>query len=194
MAIRSFNVTYNDFELDQIIHPDEFDVNFADISIRMNQIIDVLNQITDGMGGNGADIIHVGDVFPFQDEKLQPFLESLIGRLQSTEGELSGAEFIGSMSIAGIEGNTVQEQLYSLKELLDGFYLQINSQLDAFGDRVDAVETTTTETRNDMNAMETRFTNAESDIALRAKSSDVYTKTETDLNIDQSEASIMNNV
>lgn len=130
--IRSFNVSYNDFQLDQIINPDEFDVNFADIGIRINQIIDVLNQITDGIGGSGAELIHMDDIAPFTSQKLQGFLQELVTRLQS-KAEVSGASLIGTFPVEGITGENVQQQLESLAGLLT----QLRTDLETNVVRID---------------------------------------------------------
>ena len=43
MPVLNFNVTYPDFQLGQTMNPDEFDINFSDLVIRCNQLIDIVN-------------------------------------------------------------------------------------------------------------------------------------------------------
>ena len=125
--ILNFNVTYPDFELGQIIAPDELDVNFADLTIRCNELIDLVNQITDGGASSGADAINVSTIVPFASTTLQTFLQEVVNRLQSNTDGLSGADFVASTLIPGVSGSTIQAQLESLKTLLDSLQTQINT-------------------------------------------------------------------
>lgn len=186
MAIKDFNVSYPDFELDTIINPDEFDVNFADIMIRINQIIDVLNQITDGIGGDGSDIIDIGDVLPFTSPKLQGFLDEFLTRLQSTEVE-SGAKFIGTSFIPDVQGGTVQDVLESLRSLHVALKALVESYNDTIHARVDVVE-------GDMGVIEGRVTVSEESIATlqneKLNVSDAYTREQTDTEIAHLESQV----
>jgi hypothetical protein len=121
MALNKLTISYPDFKLLEIIDPEQFDTNNNDIKLKIDQVIDVLNKITDSVadGGSGADAISLTSIAPFTSTKLQVFLEEVIGRLQSTTDASSGADFVASTSIAGVTGSTVQAQLESLKTLLD---------------------------------------------------------------------------
>lgn len=184
--IRNFNVTYPDFELGQIINPDEFDINNADIVIRINQIIEVLNQITDGINGNGADIIHIGDILPFTSERLQDFLQQLVDQLQSNEFD-SGARFIGASPITGVNGVTIQDQIESLYSLFIGVRDEITGRVNALDGRVNNAETAVSQ-------FNTRIVTSEDAIASltvsKANASDVYTRQQTDTNIAHLDAEI----
>jgi hypothetical protein len=121
VAITSLVIPYPDFKLNDIIDPDEHDLNNASIVNKINQIRVVVNQITDGVaaGQSGADAISLTPIAPFTSNKLQTFLADVITRLRSNTAGTSGSEFIGSPTIGGVSGNTVSSQLISLKALLD---------------------------------------------------------------------------
>lgn len=121
LAINQVRIPYPDFKLHEIIDPDQFDLNNAELQDKINAVIAVLNQITDSItdGSSGADKISLTAIQPFISTKLQAFLEEVIARLQSTQDGLSGADFIASTPISGVKGTTVQQQLESLKSILD---------------------------------------------------------------------------
>lgn len=129
MAINKLQIPYPDFKLHEIIDPEQFDLNNAELQDKINTVIAVLNQITDSIadGSSGADKISLTAISPFISTKLQSFLEEVISRLQSTQDGSSGADFIASTPILGVTGKTVQEQLESLKSILDSIQTQINS-------------------------------------------------------------------
>lgn len=185
--INPFNVSYPNFVVGEIINPDELDVNFADIGVRLNQIIAVLNQITDGIGGDGSDIIDIGEVLPFTSPKLQGFLNELLAQLQSTAFDASGADFIGSYTIPGVTGNTVYDQLASLKTLLDQLasqhaadQLENETRLTAQDDKLAAMQTTVDDSNAGVAQMQTS----------KADKSNTYTKAQTDTEISQLEAQV----
>lgn len=187
LAINDFNVSYPNFEPGTIINPDEVDVNFADVMIRMNQIIDVLNQITDGIGGNGSDIIDIGDVLPFVSTKLQPFLEEFLTRLQSTQSDASGAKFIGTSFIPDVQGGTVQDVLESLhtlhkslEALVEAYNDEIHERANGIQSELDSVEARTTSNETSITALQNEKLNA----------SDAYTKEQTDTEIAHLESQV----
>lgn len=166
MAINNFNVTYPDFQLGQIIQPDELDVNFSDLTVRCNQLIDVVNQITDSVtdGGSGADTISLTPIAPFTSAKLQAFLEEVIAQLQSPTDGTSGADFIASTSISGVSGTTVQTQLESLKTLLDDLKVFVQNE----DTRVESL------LNSEVNNLQTQITSNDSDITtLQGKDADL---------------------
>lgn len=130
MAINQVKIPYPDFKLHEIIDPEQFDLNNAELQNKINAVITVLNQITDGIsdGSSGADKISLTEIQPFTSTKLQSFLEEVLYRLQSTQDGSSGADFIASTPIPGVTGVTVQQQLESLKTILDSIQTQINSK------------------------------------------------------------------
>lgn len=129
LAINQVQIPYPDFKLHDIIDPEQFDLNNAEFQNKINDIITVLNQITDSIadGSSGADKISLTSISPFISTKLQSFLEEVISRLQSTQDGSSGADFIASTPIPGVTGETVQQQLESLKAILDSIQTQTNS-------------------------------------------------------------------
>lgn len=184
--IREFNVSYADFQLGEIINPDEFDVNYSDIAIRINQIITVLNQITDGIGGNGADIVHIGDVLPFTSDRLQVFLQELVDQLRSN-GQDSGAQFIGSLQIAGVTGDTVHEQIVSLHTQLVELRTKLDADILAVNDRVNVTNSELADVTARTFSLENRTLFIEEN---KADVSTVYTKIQTDTEIAQLESVI----
>lgn len=129
VAINQVKIPYPDFKLHEIIDPEQFDLNNAELQNKINAVITVLNQITDSIadGSSGADNISLTAIQPFISTKLQSFLEEVISRLQSTQDGSSGADFIASTPIPGVTGTTIQAQLKSLKSILDLIQTQINS-------------------------------------------------------------------
>ena len=121
MTIADLSLSYDDFRWNDIIDPDAFDQNNYEITLKVNTIIDIVNQITDSIvnGSSGADAISLTAIEPFVSVKLQTFLEDVIAQLKNTTDGESGADFVSSTSIEGVIGNTIQEQLESLKDLLD---------------------------------------------------------------------------
>ena len=128
MSINQVQIPYPDFKLHEIIDPEQFDLNNAELQNKINAVITVLNQITDSIadGSSGADKISLTAISPFISTKLQSFLEEVISRLQSTQDGSSGADFIASTSIPGVTGTTVQAQLESLKSI-HSIQTQVNS-------------------------------------------------------------------
>lgn len=131
MPIKYVNIPYPDFKLHEIIDPEQFDLNNDTFSKRLNEIIELLNTLTESAkeGGSGADKISLAPIAPFTSDKLQVFLQSIIDRLLSSESGSSGSEFIGSPSIEGVTGNTISEQLYSLKSLFDMLKSSVNTSI-----------------------------------------------------------------
>lgn len=188
MAINSFNVSYPDFQLDTIINPDEFDINFDDIGIRLNQIIEVLNQITDGIGGSGASVIHLEEVLPFLSKDLQSFLEELVATLH--EGG-TGAQFISSVQIPGVTGVTVQEQLDSLGTLVDGLRTDLESEVVRLGELIQG----NTDSINTLDGRATVLETKASNLDLNKVSrEEIYTRIEADQNAQALEDGIYANV
>lgn len=183
MALNRFNVTYDDFKLDDIINPDEFNINFEDIMIRLNQIIDVLNQITDGIGGDGAEIVHVGEVLPFTSDRLQNLLQELVDQLRSTD-EPSGSDFIGSARIPGLDGNTVQEQLFSLKNMIDDFRAQFEAEVTRLDADMENMDARINELDDDIVLLQMRTSDLEGRVAIiqvsKPDRSEVYTRAQSD--------------
>ena len=161
MAINQVQIPYPDFKLHEIIDPEQFDLNNAELQNKINAVITVLNQITDSIadGSSGADNISLTAISPFISTKLQSFLEEVVSRLQSTQDGSSGADFIASTPIPGVTGTTIQAQLKSLKSILDSIQTQINSN--------------TTNTSNLQSQINTHITSADHDTRY-------YTKTQLD--------------
>lgn len=195
MTINAFNVSYPDFELGTIINPDELDVNFADIMIRINQIIDVVNHLTDGLitdngdgtvtDSSGADLVDINSIAGFTSPKLQTFLEEVVAKLQSIDGGgLSGASFIGASAIPGVVGDSVQEQLESLKTLLDGVVTQHTADNDAINARATQIESDASVLTDRVTATELEIDSLQVD---KLGVGEAYNKTQTDTAIAQLE-------
>ena len=129
LTVNYVSIPYPDFKLHEIIEPDEFDVNNDALSNKINEIVDVVNQVLDGVdsGSSGADLISLTPIAPFASNKLQSFLQEVITRLRSTTSGTSGSEFIGASAITGVTGTTVRAQLASLKTLLDAEKARIDA-------------------------------------------------------------------
>lgn len=133
MNIQSINIPFPDFKLQEIIDPEQFDLNNKSVVDKIAEILVVLNQITESVtnGASGADKISLTAITPFISTKLQSFLEELIDRLSSNTSGASGADFISSMPINGVNGLTVLAQLQSLKTLFDNLQTQVTNNFNA---------------------------------------------------------------
>jgi hypothetical protein len=185
--INAFNVSYPDFKVGEVIYPDELDVNFADIGIRINQCIDVLNRITDGIGGTGTGIIHVGDVLPFTSANLQIFLDELLTKLQSDVALDSGANFIGASFVQGLVGNNVQDLIESLKTIHDALDARQITDTAFLNGRVDGQIA-------EISILNGRVTDNEALTNTKANAVTTYSKTETDVIADSLEAQVYNDM
>lgn len=158
MAIDRLQIPYDDFVLHEVIEPDEFDLNNKFIVDKVNEIRRVINQITDSIesGGSGADIISLTPIEDFASDKLQAFLEEVIAQLKSTSSE-SGASFIGSNAITGVNGTTVQTQLESLKQLLDAHRTALNTRDAELQSQINNVQSQVTSNDTDIASLNTRL-------------------------------------
>lgn len=175
MTITRLQIPYDDFELHEVIDPDQFDLNNKFIVDKINEIRAVVNQITDSVeaGQSGADIISLTPIEGFASDKLQSFLKEVIARLRSTESGKSGADFIASTKINGVEGNTVQSQLASLKALLDNAEFKLQALVNKNQSDIGALKTRATN-------VEQRATTLESDVRKKADKIETYSKREID--------------
>lgn len=190
--ISKFNVSYPDFELGQIINPEEFDVNNADIANRLNLVIDVLNQITDGVNSagqpaDGTAIIDSGTISPFTSGKLQALLEEIVARLRSTTDSISGADFIGLTPVSGWNSNTVQSQFEELKSVTDQMTADRISGDNNLQSQITTLNGTVSSHGTRLSSAETSITSLQSS---KADVSNTYTKLQVDSNISALDTSI----
>jgi hypothetical protein len=122
MNIEDLYLPYPDFKLQEIIDPEQFDVNNEYTVNKINEVLAIINQITNGLpvggGGGGsseADLISLKPIIGFVSTNLQNFLEDVIAKLTGS----GGGTFIGTPVNAGVSGTSVGAQLRSLKVLLD---------------------------------------------------------------------------
>ena len=165
MAIESVYIPYPDFQLNEVIDPEQFDANNGYLVDKLNVIVSLLNQITDSSeSGSGASLIDVSAIAPFASSKLQTFLQGVVARLQSIESTKSGSDFIGSSVITGVQGNTVQSQLQSLQANINKLKSDVQLVLNEKADKGNT------------------YTVSQIDTLLmqKANRSEVYTKTELD--------------
>lgn len=141
MTINNLNISYPDFKLNEIIDPEQFDINNKEVVDKVNEIRTLVNKLTDGWvvtntdstttDKAGAELIDLNAIAPFASTKLQAFLQEVIDRLQSTTDASSGADFVASTTITGVTGTTVQAQLESLKALLDSLTTRVQNDENA---------------------------------------------------------------
>lgn len=167
LTIERMNLPHPDFVLNEIIDPEEFDLNNATITEKINEVVVLLNTLTDSVvdGGSGADNISLTTVTPFISTKLQSFLEEVITRLRSTTANSSGADFIASTSITGVTGNTVQAQLKSLKGIFD----TLQSQANSIQNQV-TTNATNISNRYTKSEVDTKVTNLQNQVTTNASS------------------------
>jgi len=121
MAIESKTLPYPDFVVNEILDPQEFDDNNATLVNAVNEIIALLNVLTDSVtdGASGADSIAITPVDSFSSVTIQSLIEEINAKLKAVTDGASGADYIGASAIDGVTGATVQSQLESLKSLVD---------------------------------------------------------------------------
>lgn len=189
MAISGLQIGYPDFKLQEMIDPEQFDLNNADIQNKINAILAVVNQITDSIqdGQSGADKISLTSIAPFASTKLQVFLEDVVTRLRSTTDGASGADLLASTPISGLTGATVQAQLESLKSLLDVANSTITrhtSEIAGLTARTTSVESRTMSLEGRMGSAESGISSNSSAIQAHRTSADhdnrYYTKSQVD--------------
>lgn len=178
MVLTNLTISYPDFKIAEVIEPDHFDTNNADIKNKVNAIIGVLNQLTDATtdGASGADSVSLTAIAPYASTKLQAFLEEVIAKLKSTGGSAE----IGTPTITGVTGTTVKDQLASLKALLDGH----NTRIGTAETNITNLTTRATNVEGRATSLESRATSVESRTTAlesgKADKSTTYTKTDVD--------------
>lgn len=117
MAIENLYLPYPDFKLQEIIDPEQFDTNNEYTKSKINEVLNVLNQLLDSAtdGASGADLIQLTPVVGFVSTKLQLFLEEVVETLRHK----NGSNIVGTPDNEGVSGTTVGLQLRSLKVLFD---------------------------------------------------------------------------
>ena len=117
-----FEISFPEFRLGDIIDPDEANTNNADISFKLNEIIDALNSLwNDGEGGTSiinirGNVIDIKKIEGFESESVEDFLNELVTKLASTEEGASGASIIGVAPSHDMQGSTVEERFRSLHD------------------------------------------------------------------------------
>lgn len=111
MAISNLNnVTYNDFQLQQIIDPDRFDTNFQDCVDKIDEIIDYCNTLDDTTdGASGADLIAVTNIAGVTGGTVQAVLEDLKTQIDNL--------VIGAIAPGSIEENMLNFTIYTDSEV-----------------------------------------------------------------------------
>ncbi len=79
MKIGDLSISYPDFKINDVMNPDEFDINNKEIVDSVNEIIAKLNIITDSRtdGNSGADNVKVTGIEGLSGTTVQSLLESL---------------------------------------------------------------------------------------------------------------------
>lgn len=113
-------IPYPDFQIGEIIDPEQHDLNNRYIENKINELVVFSN---DMIGENGGEKIGITPTAPFTSTNVQALLNELVTRLQATVDGLSGAELIGSPTLNSIPGANVGEQLKSLNALLQTAYV-----------------------------------------------------------------------
>lgn len=122
--IEDLYLPYPDFKLQEIIDPEQFDINNEYTVIKMNQVLEVLNQIVNSIedGQSGADLISLTPIPGFSSDKLQMFLEDFVQKLNT----VNGSAFIGTPALDGMPGLTVKEQLSQMKGIVDAIRSELS--------------------------------------------------------------------
>lgn len=120
-------ISYPEFRLGEIIDPEEANTNNADITLKVNQLVDRLNSLLGSGGGEDGGIIEISirgnivkinPIEPFPADNVESFLNELMERLRSEEVGSSGASLVGTPAVEGLSGVTVEDQLRALYDLV----------------------------------------------------------------------------
>lgn len=126
MAIAKVIIPYPDFQLHEVIDPDQFDLNNEAMVNKINEILEVLNAIGSGEGASKVGVIPLQG---FTSTNIQAFLNELLTYLNNmyhTKTVLAtstGASSVGTAPIVGVSGENVQAMLQSLKAQINNIAL-----------------------------------------------------------------------
>jgi hypothetical protein len=85
LTIQNIAIPYSDFKLQEIIDPEQFDLNNATFTAKVNQLVSLVNNLTDGSLTEigGADLVSVRTISPFTSTNLQALLSEILAYLKS---------------------------------------------------------------------------------------------------------------
>lgn len=141
-------IPYGDFKLYDVIDPEQHDLNNATIILKINAVKDIVNQIINS-AVDGSSGADLISLTPIQGF-VSNKLQAFLSEVVSNLKSNNGSLFIGSPSISGLSGTTVLDQLVSLNTIVTSLSSQLTSSISSVN----------------------------SQISLKANSSDVYTKSE----------------
>jgi hypothetical protein len=98
--INDLVISYNDFKLNELIDPEQFDANFADVRIKANEIIDKMNLLTEGTeaGGGGASLINIDPIAPYSSTLIRPLLVELIADTEALKTDKATASSVTALT------------------------------------------------------------------------------------------------
>lgn len=151
---------YPDFQMGELIDPEQHDTNNLYIEGKINELIDLINKITQSVedGDSGANQIAISPISSYNSSNVQDILEELINRLTTIINGIGGSDYISSVAITGVNGNTVKTQLISLKNLIDAEKTRITNLTTTVNNQTTAINTLSTNTTNSINALSNRLT------------------------------------
>lgn len=99
MAISNLSISYPDFELNETIDPDAFDINNNQIVTKINQVIDLFNRLTDSVavGSSGSELVAARAIADVPGANVYEQLVSLRSQIQELVNEMIPA---GSVTYA----------------------------------------------------------------------------------------------
>lgn len=121
-------IPYPDFQLGEIIDPEQHDLNNRYIQTKINEFVTFANTLTGSAGG--ASTITVAPIAPFTSTNVQAVLNDLIARIQATQVGISGSSLVGTPALVKLAGTTVEAQLKALDNLLQQAYVITTSIAD----------------------------------------------------------------
>ena len=116
MKFENIGLPYPDFMLNEIIDPEEFDINNHTLLDAINELNMFVTSLIEG-GGETSGASNISAESPFSS-RLMNVQEALDEIVLTLSGQ-TGSSLVGSAPISGVNGVNVYEQLVSLKMVLD---------------------------------------------------------------------------
>lgn len=162
--ILNLTLAYPDFQLNQVIDPDQVDLNNAQITSKVNEISSKINALVSGT--TGASHITISPLTQFSDKST---VQDTIKAIVDTLVNMGGASFIGAnfqdgkITIQDFLDNIntiVTNNVDGLVKLTDRMVTQENMNEVQKG-KLDTIETNISTNANGINAVKTRVENIE---------------------------------
>lgn len=121
-SLRQIVLPYPEFRYGEIIDPIEHNANNNETVVKINEMVTVLNSFINNEANTSLSALAVNmvGVDPITSDNLENWLRTLVNMIRSTTPEESGAHFVQSAQIQGLEGDNVWEQIAKLSGTVTG--------------------------------------------------------------------------